>query len=327
MVYEEIELKSISVVEPLGDAYRIMKKILFQPFNMEKWFVIGFGAWLSQLAQGGGSGSGNNFNRNNVGGEIAQIQNFFYENLGVIILVGAVVLVVIMAIVATVTWLSSRGRFMFMDCVARNYGAVKWPWHEYKRQGNSLFLFRMLVGFVSMIFILVLVGAIGFVVYSFSENPTILTPAIIAVAFIALAVALLVVLSLLVVLQFTEDFIVPIMHTHRLSCTAAWKELWALIKDDNIWNFVIYHLFKFVIGLLIVLIVVAFVLATCCIGGCLMMVPYIGVVLTLPIHVFCRAYSACYLRQYGRWFDVFTEPEPVEEIVEATPYGDGNEPM
>src|SRR5882762_4652896 len=29
-----------------------MKKILFQPFDLKKWFVIGFAAWLSNLGSG-----------------------------------------------------------------------------------------------------------------------------------------------------------------------------------------------------------------------------------------------------------------------------------
>jgi hypothetical protein len=107
----------------------------------------------------------------------------------------------------------------------------------------------------------------------------------------------------------------------------AWRQLWALIKDGNIWRFVGYHLFKIVIGFMVGLTVLAAVLATCGIGCCLMMIPYIGVVVMLPIHVFTRAYSVCYLRQYGQWFDVFASPEPVEEIVEPISYEDEQEPM
>jgi hypothetical protein len=52
------------------------------------------------------------------------------------------------------------------------------------------------------------------------------------------------------------------------------------------------------------------------------MIPYISVVVMLPLHVFCRAYSVCYLRQYGQWFDAFAAATPVEEIVEPIPYDD-----
>src|SRR5260370_12656947 len=50
----------IEIFKPLDEAFELMKKILFQPFDLKKWFVIGFAAWLSNL----GSGSYNfRFNR------------------------------------------------------------------------------------------------------------------------------------------------------------------------------------------------------------------------------------------------------------------------
>ena len=40
----------VSVMEPIGHAINKTKYILFDPFNLEKWFVIGFCAWLAGLA-------------------------------------------------------------------------------------------------------------------------------------------------------------------------------------------------------------------------------------------------------------------------------------
>jgi len=36
----------IEVFAPFGEAFETTKKILFQPFDLTKWFVIGFAAWL-----------------------------------------------------------------------------------------------------------------------------------------------------------------------------------------------------------------------------------------------------------------------------------------
>src|SRR5687767_10268602 len=49
-----------SVTEPITQAYNRTVDILFKPFNITKWFVLGFAAWLAQLGEGGGGG--NNFN-------------------------------------------------------------------------------------------------------------------------------------------------------------------------------------------------------------------------------------------------------------------------
>ncbi len=44
----------IEFVKPFEEAFELMKKILFQPFDLGKWCVIGFAAWLAQLGSGGG---------------------------------------------------------------------------------------------------------------------------------------------------------------------------------------------------------------------------------------------------------------------------------
>jgi hypothetical protein len=43
----------IEIFKPFGEAFELMKKILFQPFDLKKWFVIGFAAWLANLGGGG----------------------------------------------------------------------------------------------------------------------------------------------------------------------------------------------------------------------------------------------------------------------------------
>ena len=48
----------IEIFKPFGEAFELMKKILFQPFELRKWLVIGFAAWLANLGAGGG-GIGN----------------------------------------------------------------------------------------------------------------------------------------------------------------------------------------------------------------------------------------------------------------------------
>ena len=42
-------------------------------------------------------------------------------------------------------WIGSRGRFIFTDCIVRNRGAIAEPWREFRREGNSFFLFSLIV--------------------------------------------------------------------------------------------------------------------------------------------------------------------------------------
>src|SRR2546430_13810966 len=37
----------IEIFRPFGEAFELTNKILFQPFDLKKWLVIGFGAFLS----------------------------------------------------------------------------------------------------------------------------------------------------------------------------------------------------------------------------------------------------------------------------------------
>jgi hypothetical protein len=50
---------TVSVTVPLGQAIDRVKLVLFRPFDLGKWFVIGFCAWLAQLGE---TGFGGNFN-------------------------------------------------------------------------------------------------------------------------------------------------------------------------------------------------------------------------------------------------------------------------
>ena len=51
------------------------------------------------------------------------------------------------------------------------------------------------------------------------------------------------------------------------------------------------------------------VIITCCLAGCLMLLPYLGTVVLLPVLMFKRCYSLYFLAQFGRDYDVFP-PEP-----------------
>src|SRR5436305_13928403 len=52
----------IEIFKPFAEAFELMKKILFQPFDLKKWLVIGFAAFLASLS-GGVSSSFNPLSR------------------------------------------------------------------------------------------------------------------------------------------------------------------------------------------------------------------------------------------------------------------------
>ena len=47
---------NIAFFEPLNRSWERMKHILLQPFDLAKWLVLGFSAWLAGLMDGAGGG-------------------------------------------------------------------------------------------------------------------------------------------------------------------------------------------------------------------------------------------------------------------------------
>jgi len=158
----------ISVIDPISPAFQKINTILFKPFDLGKWFVIGFCAWLACLGEGGGGGPSFNFGRGfgQQGSQpdqaLDQAKEFVLDNLHWLIPSVIAIAVLIIAIGVLITWFSSRGRFMFLHCVALNKAEIKVPWRKYRHQGNSLFLFRIVVGIISFVFFALLIGVIAF---------------------------------------------------------------------------------------------------------------------------------------------------------------------
>ena len=109
--------------------------------------------------------------------------------------------------------------------------------------------------------------------------------------------------------KFTVDFVVPIMFLRRSRCLAAWKEFWGLLAS-HAGLFTLYILFQVVLGMAIGIIVLTAIIVTCCIACCLMIIPYIGTVVLLPVLVFKQSYPLYFLQQFGSDFDVFSAKVP-----------------
>jgi hypothetical protein len=301
---------TVSVTVPFGQAIDRVKLVLFRPFDPGKWFVIGFCAWLAQLGEtgfggnfnfGGGRHDGRGFHR-----EFEQAKEFVMNNLHWIIPVAVALVAVGFVVWLVFTWLNSRGRFMFLHCVALDKAEVVLPWHKFARQGNSLFLFRVLLGLIGSVLTLPLVAVLVVSIFRMIERGEPSAGGILAgIGAVLVLVAVAIVFALIG--KFTMDFVVPIMFLRGIGWRKGWGEFWGLLTA-NLGRFVIYILFQIVLAMAIGAILVVVVLATCCIAGCFMAIPYLGTVLLLPLLVFSRAYSLHYLAQYGASYDVFPPP-------------------
>jgi len=289
--------------------------MLFQPFDLGKWFVIGFCAWLAYLGEAGsgsGPGPGGNFGNHSHGNGadfrhgLEQAWSYVLNNLYWIVPVAAFVIFLCLALGLLFLWLNSRGKFMFLHCVALNRAEVVVPWNKFEREGNSLFWFRLALGLIGAVLTLPLLVIIAVIILRMILHGELDVSGIVTAAGLALGFFLLAIVFA-IIKKFTLDFVVPIMFLRGGKCWAAWKEFYGLLSAHP-GQFVLYILFQIVLSMAIGVIVLGAIIITCCIAGCLMMLPYLGTVLLLPVLIFKRAYPLYYLAQYGPQYDVFPPP-------------------
>lgn len=303
---------AISVTAPVTQAIARVKLLLFQPFDAGKWFVIGFCAWLAQLGETSfnagynfgsfdGRSSGASLQR-----EFEQAKDYVLGNLHWIGPLAVALVVVGLLLWVLFTWLSSRGRFMFLHCVALNTAEVSAPWHKFARAGNSLCVFRLVLGLIGSLLTLPLVALLVVAIFRMVVAGA---PSWGGIALAGGALLALIALGLLcaVIGKLTTDFVVPIMFRRGARCLVAWRELRGLLSD-RLGHLILYLLFQIVMAIVIGCMVLLVVLVTCCLAGCLFALPYLGTVLLLPVLLFERAYSLHYLAQFGPEYDVFAAP-------------------
>ncbi len=295
----------ISVTDPISPAIERTKHVLFRPFDLGKWFKLGFCAFLATLGEGGGPpnfSGGNNFGGGGDGPDFDPVWAWIEEN-GLLI-IGIVVAVIVFSFLfgMFITWLNSRGKFMFIDGIIHNRGAVVAPWGEYRREGNSLFWFRVVLSFCCLIIVLLLVGGCAII-----AMPSIQAKEFGSSAWLALAIGipLLILFSITVGLigLFLSHFVVPIMYLKRIGVMAAWDEFRHELLADRISTFVLYVIFQFVIGMAIGVIAMVVTCLTCCVAA----LPYLGTVILLPLFVFARSYHLYFLEQFGSEWTFFRD--------------------
>ena len=311
----------IEIFAPFGAAYEWMKIVLFTPFDFGKWLTIAFAAFLS-----GAWGNGINFNYRGWRGDTWNFRSVTHNNFSttngsapdwlipLIIVIGLVIFILALLFM----WISSRGRFIFVDCVVRNRAAIVAPWREFRREGNSFFLFNLLLFLSAMVMIAVLVLVIALPLGLLSGDRH--SNGIGAIAVFALIFAGLMAMGVAVFLSVVTNFMIPVMYARRCRAGEAFRDVSKLVLNRP-GPFILFVLFGFV--LIIALAICGTLLAcmTCCIGG----LPYVSTVLLLPAIVWLAAFKLLFFRQFGPQYDAWAGvaiPEsqgPAEPMPPAQP--------
>ncbi len=293
----------LSYTVPLERAYEHMKGMLFAPFDLAKWLVVGFGCWLAYLTDGGFGGSfpsgTANLHDDSDGATLTAWgwPEALWEE-GCLLGCGAFaafLVAFILVLIPLLIWLSSRGHFVFLDNVVRDRAEIREPWNRFATQGNSLFLWR--IGFLFAAIFLVVLAAVPLATIMFwvanrggFEVGEAAAVALGVVPIVAVAV------GLAYAHLFLIHFVVPIMRQEGLTTNAAWSRFLPLLSE-HFGGFLVYGLFLLLLWTLIGCALLVVVFCTCCIAAIPLIVPYVSTVTLLPIYVTFRAYSVEFLGQ------------------------------
>ncbi len=126
---------SIVYSHPIRQAWRRMSGLLFHPFDLGRWFVLGFTAFLAGLVESGGnSSSGWRWQEHvNWNAPVDEWPHRAYESahhaLADFWSVGFLLVLLFLALVVglVVTWLGSRGQFVFLDNLVHRRTEVTGP--------------------------------------------------------------------------------------------------------------------------------------------------------------------------------------------------------
>jgi hypothetical protein len=301
----------IEIFKPFGEAFDLTKKILFQPFNLSKWCVIGFAAFLAGGVNfnfgfkfpfnGGGNWSfrSSSYNPSN----IPSFASGEHIHAWVVVLV-AVISLIVLAVIVVFSWVRARGAFIFTDCIVRNRAAIIEPWKEFWREGNSLFLFSWLV-----VLLFLATAAAAFAIFLL---PIIISGKSVAGKDVGMIVGIVLFCALIVFAALgwalISHFMVPIMYRRRCRVVVAFREATSLVTAYPA-PIILYFLFLIVLAIACGIIGCVTTCVTCCIAA----IPYVGTVILLPIFVLLRSFLLCFLRQFGSDYDVWAgipQPEP-----------------
>jgi hypothetical protein len=297
---------NITFAEPLSRAWERTRRMLFEPFELVKWLVLGFSVWLANLANGGGYGWTNKLDEDDYQRPIGDLGDAMEQIAEHAVWIPILLLLVtlVLAVMLLIIWISSRAKFIFLDNVVHDRAHIVEPWNRLKRLGNSLFVFRVIFGAVVIgaVLLMMLAFFAPAASMSFSEALRALS---FATIFLGILVLMIFGVAVFFVSLLLENFVIPIMYRYDMKAMDAWRAFLPWLKSHGGW-FVLYALLILVGAILFMIVSCVVCLFTCCI----VLIPYVGTVILLPVWVLYRTFSLEFLSQFHPDFDLFTMATP-----------------
>lgn len=291
-----------SCLAALSQAYGRVVDVLFRPFDMTRWFSMGFCAWLAYL----GTQSGN---FNGIGKEenpelVKQQLDGFLDKLSHALAnpgaaTAAVVFVLAVLLVSLLLCaVRSRGDFMFIRRWYQPDASVAQCWKSSREAGRALFVWRIYF-FLAAFLVFAVDAWLAYqsILRPYLDAGHLWEPTLVKPAVLCLTVFALWSIGVELVGHLTKAFVVPVMYWQNVSVGRAWQVVFELC---NQYPFAVlgYLVCGLACGMAAVCAVLLCVLLTCCIGLIPLVIPYVGSVVMLPIYLFFRGYSVCFISQW-----------------------------
>lgn len=288
---------AVALTEALSPAWSRTAGLLWRPFDARAWFVLAFAQFLASLPPdfwgGGANASTRDWSRAGEDLETA------WERLavgGAMLALLAVGLTLLLVIVVALLWVGSRAKFVFLDDVVHGRAQIVEPWRGFRREGNSLFLYRVALYLGACLLVATavatIVSSIGLGAFLRGEPLKLTVLAVLVGCFIGLLVVILAYVAF-----FLEAFVVPLMHRYRLGAVEAWRRFLGLFRARPL-PFLAVGLAVIVAFVVFGVSALMFGIMTCCLGFLLLMTPYLSNVLLLPLTVLYRAFTVEFLAQF-----------------------------
>ena len=290
-----------SCLEAAAQAYSRVIDLRFKPFDIRRWFSMGFCAWLAYIGTQSGNFNGMGESNPEV---LKQQSDGIWEKLtnlsahpGALTFL-AVIIVLSLLLALWMCSLRSRGDFMLLHRWYRPDASILQCWRASRENGRRLFVWRVQFFFVSVLFF----AADGAAAYSQVIRPyfdagRVWSSALLRPTVACVTAAVLLAVAVQVVAHFAKAFVVPVMYWQGVTVAKAWQVVFALCNQYPLavmgylclvaafWSFAVVAILLFVI-------------CTCCVGAIPLLLPYFNAVVLLPILLFLRGYPVCFL---SRW--------------------------
>ena len=283
-----------------------MVQTLFRPFDLARWFSIGFCAWLAQI------GSGPNlqglvdveaFKRQVEAGTASatSLVSMMLDKLASTpLLTAAALAAVVFSLLASVLlcWLRARGSLMFLHRIYRPNATIREAWQVAGPSGRALFWWRLGLGAIGWLALLALGSgaavSLGLGLLRSRDWAGIGAAVTLPWALVWGGGLVFLLLVWGTVKSLSFHFMEPCLYRDGAGVWAAWQRVWALCRDYPLAVtrfYVLLTLLMLAAGIA----VMAFILFSCCLGFFLLLMPVVGAVALLPLLWLLRGFGAAFI--------------------------------